>query len=99
MAVELATAYVNILPSARGISKGLANELETPLRNAGRSAGEKASGEFGKRFNLGLGRIARIASGVLIAQGVRGAVRGITHELGDFIAQAQESAKVSRLTG
>jgi phage-related protein len=98
MAVELAAAYVNLVPSARGIAAGLGKELTGPLERSARDAGSSASKQFGGRFSEGLKSVARIASGVLIAKAVRGSVVGLTHEIGDFIAQARESVKVGRLT-
>lgn len=67
MAVELATGYISLVPSARGLSRGLARELNGPLTDAGRRAGDDASAAFGGRFTAGLKSAAKTAG---IALGV-----------------------------
>ncbi|MBW3663577.1 MAG: tape measure protein [Actinobacteria bacterium] len=49
-AVELATAYVQLLPSTRGIKKQLDRELSGPAAEAGQRAGERAGGRFSGAF-------------------------------------------------
>ncbi|MBR0341020.1 MAG: hypothetical protein IJH64_01970 [Oscillospiraceae bacterium] len=41
MATELAKAYVQIVPSAKGIKEGIENELESGANSGGKSAGNK----------------------------------------------------------
>lgn len=67
MAVELATGYISLVPSAKGLSRSLSNELSGPLERAGREAGDKSAGAFGGRFTAGLRSAAKNAG---IALGV-----------------------------
>src|SRR5690349_12664723 len=67
MAVELAQGYISLVPSARGIGRSLAREIEGPLEAAGRSAGDKSSSAFGTKFISGLKAHAKSAG---IALGV-----------------------------
>lgn len=50
MAVELATAYITIIPSAKGMAGNLASELGGPAAKAGVDAGEKAGRGFAEKF-------------------------------------------------
>lgn len=67
MAVELATGYISLVPSAKGIGRNLARELNGPLVDAGRKAGDDSSAAFGGRFTAGLKSAAKSAG---IALGV-----------------------------
>lgn len=62
MATELATGYVTLLPSARGIAAGIERELGAPLTAASRTAGAKSSSAFGAAFKTGFkGLLASVA--------------------------------------
>jgi hypothetical protein len=61
MAAEVGSAYVTILPSARGFRRALEKELDTPIRDSGQDAGKKlgdaiasegspAGDKFGRNF-------------------------------------------------
>jgi tape measure domain-containing protein len=67
MAVELATGYISLVPSAKGIGRSLSRELSGPLEAAGRDAGDKATNAFSGRFTAGLKLAAKNAG---IALGV-----------------------------
>ena len=56
MAVELATAYVSLVPSAKGVKRNIARELDIdqPAEQAGRSAGGRISGALGKALKTGV---------------------------------------------
>lgn len=68
MAIELATAYVNLVPSAKGIGKKIGDELGGPLDTAAKETGEKVSrtlaeklsgagsamSEVGKKMSIGI---------------------------------------------
>src|SRR5690554_5841532 len=72
MAVELATAYVSLVPSAKGVKQNIARELDIdqPAERAGRSAGGRLSGALGKAVKgaaVGVGVAAGAAlSGALV---------------------------------
>ncbi len=61
MAVELATAYVSLVPSARGMSAAIGRELSGPLVEAGTQAGDEGSKGFFRRFGANAGPLARSA--------------------------------------
>lgn len=67
MAVELATAYVSIVPSARGIQGQLARVLniDAPAESAGRSAGNRIVSALGSTLKSGVAAVGAAAGGVL----------------------------------
>lgn len=68
--VELATAYISLVPSAAGIAAGIAKEMGGPLESAAADAGDAASKSFGEKFKSGLASAAKIAAvglGVAVA--------------------------------
>jgi hypothetical protein len=77
MAIELATAYVSLTASAKGIGKSIAadlgDELTAPLKKAGDDAGKAAGEDAGKSFGsslssgLKLGAAGIAAGGALVA--------------------------------
>jgi len=48
--VELASAYISIIPTAKGMTGKLRSELGGPAVKAGRDAGEKTGKAFGEKF-------------------------------------------------
>ncbi|MBQ9720306.1 MAG: hypothetical protein IJV64_06380, partial [Oscillospiraceae bacterium] len=71
MASELAKAYVQIIPSAEGISGSIAKVLDPEAEAAGKSAGNKLSSALGGALKTG---------GAIIA-GASAAIAGLTKEL------------------
>lgn len=78
MAVELATAYISLVPSAKGISDKLREELGAPLEKAAREQGDRAGRELEDGFSKGLKRaaagLAAAFAGVQIGSFVKGAI-------------------------
>jgi TP901 family phage tail tape measure protein len=68
VAVEIGTAYVNIVPSAKGFKQKLEGEVDGP---AG-AAGDKASGSFGSSFVAGVGKAAVLGGAALAGIGAVG---------------------------
>jgi TP901 family phage tail tape measure protein len=68
-AVELATAYVALVPSAKGIAGKLAEEMGGPAEKAGLDAGDKAGGGILSSFKnkVGGGALSGIIAGVGVA--------------------------------
>lgn len=62
---ELATAYVNIIPSAKGIKGSISNILTPEADNAGKVAGEKAGSNFTSKLKT---LIAAAGIGTLIKE-------------------------------
>ncbi|HEX5541108.1 MAG TPA: hypothetical protein VFX60_06030, partial [Micromonospora sp.] len=65
MAVELATAYISLVPSAKGIATKLAEELGAPAEKAGKSAGGRVSGAIGKVLKRGVVAVGAAAGAAL----------------------------------
>ena len=66
MATDLGQAYVQIIPSAKGISGKIAKELGPEATKAGESAGKKTGSSFGSMFRkalavAGIGKIIKDA--------------------------------------
>lgn len=59
--VELATGWINLVPSASGIATKLAEELGAPLEDAARASGDKASSSWGAAFGVGVAAAAAVA--------------------------------------
>ena len=72
MAIELGKAYVQIIPSAEGISGAITNALGGEATTAGTEAGNAFSGSMGSAIGAG----AQIAAGAVVAAGA--AVAGVT---------------------
>lgn len=74
MAVELATAYVSIIPSAKGIRDRIGQELDIdqPAEQAGRSAGNRITSALGKAIKgtiVGVGVAAGAALSTALVRG------------------------------
>jgi len=67
MAVEIASAYVSIIPTTKGIGANLEKELSGPVEQAAKKAGDSAGrslDETGKKFTkFGIGALA-VAGGI-----------------------------------
>jgi phage-related protein len=83
MAVEIATAYVSLVPSARGFGPAIARELDAPVKAAASKAGEDASRSFSSSFASTLKTAAKA-----VAVGVAGLAAGA----GLLIKESIESA-------
>lgn len=70
--VEIATGYVTLVPTAKGIKKGIADELGGPeLREAAGDAGDTAADEFGGRFGSAVPKaVAAAGIGLALTQGI-----------------------------
>lgn len=67
MAVELATAYVRLQPSARGFQAAAEREIGPQLRRASEKAGTDSAAGFGSRFTTGMRGHGRAAAAGLAA--------------------------------
>lgn len=71
MAVELADAYISIVPSGRGLQQNIASQLSgAGFQQQGARAGSDAADGFGSKFSLGIGKIAALAGTAVAAIGV-----------------------------
>jgi hypothetical protein len=79
---EVGTAFLSIVPSARGFGASLSSEVGPQMDAAGKQAGTRMS--------------AGMKAGLLAGAAVAGAAAA--RFIGDSIAEAQESAKISNVT-
>lgn len=85
MATELAKAYVQIVPSAEGISGSLSNVLGSEASEAGKSAGGKFSSAMGGVLKTGAAAIAGIGTAAIgTGTALTGAAAGVA-SYGDHI--------------
>ena len=88
MATELAKAYVQIVPSAEGISGGISNVILPDAEAAGTEAGDSAGALFSAAFK-----------GAVAAAGIALAIKGAFDGLNEFAAMGDEIDKTSQKIG
>lgn len=71
--VELATAYINLVPSLSGVQGNLAKQLGAPLEDAAEKAGDQAGKGFSAKFAAGV-KVGAAAAGAALVASVVGAV-------------------------
>lgn len=80
MAIELATAYVSIVPSERGLGKSIIKDMQGDLDNESTKAGTKSGKKFGEGFVPALGK-AGLAGGLALGAAViKGSIDAISNE-------------------
>lgn len=84
---EVASAYVSLLPSAKGFGRQLDAQVGPQLDTAGRSGGKRFGGVFGSAFR-----------GALAGIGIATAVRGAVGLLSSSLDEAREAQKVGAQT-
>jgi len=77
MGVELATAYVSLSASAKGIGKSIQSELQGPLAAGGTKAGEQSAKNFGSSLRGGMKNLdaAGTEAGQRVAKGFGGSLK------------------------
>lgn len=94
--VELATAYISLAPSARGIVNAIERELSGGVTSAAANAGDNAGATLGDHLHRGLaGKIAGITT---LLAGVGGVALGVGLFKG-AIDEATQAQKVIGQTG
>ena len=89
-AVELATAYISIVPSMKGVQGEVARQMG-PVSKEADKQGKKAGGRFSKAFGGGVGKLAAAAGGLAVFSQVAGFLK-------DANAEAREAQKVGAVT-
>jgi tape measure domain-containing protein len=87
--VEVGTAVVTLIPSAKGFSAAIRKELGGDIGAAGGAAGDQAGGSFVKGFTSHLGTIAKLGAASIAALGVAAAGYGLK------VASENEQAQIS----
>lgn len=90
MAVELATAYVSIVPSMQGISSSLTKQF-APAAAAAQKSGQESGKKFGSGIGSGLKGIAATIGGIFV-------LSKVTDFFKSAVADARESNKVAAIT-
>jgi hypothetical protein len=94
MATEVGSAYVSIIPSAKGFGSTLNRGIGRQVDQSGTTAGKRFGGRFSGGMRPGLALAGRGIAGLVGPLAVLGGVR----VLGNFVTDARESARVSALT-
>lgn len=97
MAYQLAQAYVQIVPSMKGVGKAIENAFAGPSKSAGQKAGDSAGDGFSKGFGAKLGIVSGIASSV--ATKVIGVFSGLSGEITSASDSAQKFASTLNFAG
>lgn len=96
-AIELATGYVSLTVSARGIKSEIDKEVGQPLAAAGKK-GEKGLTDSARTAGTAHGKNAKLAAAAWAGVGV-GLAATAKAAVGEFSKVAGETAKLKRLTG
>ena len=89
-AVELATAYISIVPSMKGVQGEVARQFG-PVAKQSEAEGKKAGGRFSRGVKSGTAKLAAGLAGAFAAAKV-------ADFAGDALAEARESQKVGKVT-
>ena len=91
--VDVGTAYLTVVPSAKGFSANLTREIGGGMTSAGAKAGDSAAKGFGTRFKSGIATVAKAG-----ALGLAAAFAGGVAFAKDAIGEAREAQKVGAVT-
>lgn len=97
MAYQLARAYVQIVPSMKGVGKAIENAFAGPSKSTGQKAGDLAGDGFSKGFGAKLGIVSGIASSV--ATKVIGVFSGLSGQILDASDSTQKFAQTLDFAG
>ena len=97
MAYQLAQAYVQIVPSMKGVGKAIESAFDGPSKSVGQKAGDTAGGGFSKGFSAKLGVISGVASS--IATKVIGVFSGLSGQILDASDSTQKFAQTLDFAG
>lgn len=97
MAYQLAQAYVQIVPSMKGVGKAIESAFDGPSKSVGQKAGDTAGGGFSRGFSAKLGVISGVASS--IATKVIGVFSGLSGQILDASNSTQKFAQTLDFAG
>ncbi len=97
MAYQLAQAYVQIVPSMKGVGKAIESAFDGPSKSVGQKAGDTAGGGFSRGFSAKLGVISGVASS--IAMKVIGVFSGLSGQILDASDSTQKFAQTLDFAG
>ena len=82
-AVELATAYISLVPSMKGVQGEVSRQL-APVSKEADKQGKKAGGRFSKAFGSGTGKLVAAAGGLAVFSQVAGFMKGAVSASSDL---------------
>ena len=97
MSYQLAQAYVQIVPSMKGVGKAIESAFDGPSKSVGQKAGDTAGGGFSRGFSAKLGVISGVASS--IATKVIGVFSGLSGQILDASDSTQKFAQTLDFAG
>lgn len=97
MAYQLAQAYVQIVPSMKGVGKAIESAFDGLSKSVGQKAGDTAGGGFSRGFSAKLGVISGVASS--IATKVIGVFSGLSGQILDASDSTQKFAQTLDFAG
>lgn len=97
MVYQLAQAYVQIVPSMKGVGKAIESAFAGPSKSVGQKAGDTAGGGFSRGFSAKLGMISGVASS--IATKVIGVFSGLSGQILDASDSTQKFAQTLDFAG
>lgn len=97
MAYQLAQAYVQIVPSMKGVGKAIESAFDGPSKSVGQKAGDTAGDGFSRGFSAKLGVISGVASS--IATKVIGVFSGLSGQILDASDSTQKFAQTLDFAG
>ena len=97
MAYQLAQAYVQIVPSMKGVGKAIESAFDRPSKSVGKKAGDNTGDGFSKGFSAKLGVISGVASS--IATKVIGVFSGLSGQILDASDSTQKFAQTLDFAG
>ena len=93
--MDLATAYVQIVPTTKGISGELSNVLGNDAESAGKKAGSRFSGALGGTLKTGIAATAAFGTAIIGAgTALTNATKGVS-EYGDSIDKMSQKVGMS----
>lgn len=97
-AVELAVAYIQIVPSMDGSREAITKEIVPASEGAGEEAGEKAGVSFGAKMTAALGALAIgavISDAITESMNLDGAVRKVSAGMGMTTVESERLGRVA----
>jgi hypothetical protein len=91
VSVNVGTAYLEIVPSARGFAGKLQGQVGSSVAGVGKTAGDKAGKSFGSAFGGRVKSIIGATAGLALGAAAVGLLKG-------SIAEAREAQRVGALT-
>lgn len=101
MATELAKAYVQIIPSAKGISSSLSKELNSPSESAGNSAGSKIGSAIKAAIaaaGIGAAIKSAVSEGAALEQSIGGIETLFKDSASTVIANAKKAYETAGMS-